>query len=100
MTWEGEERREKKPRYIPAITLGNILTIIGIIGACAGFFLRYNDRLLLVEAAQISANDRDTHFRREILQRLQDLQTDVRELRSTNGVRWSELPPSQYKRQR
>jgi hypothetical protein len=91
---------EKPPRYQPHITLGNILTILGIVGACVTFFLRYNDRLIMVEAAQVSAEQRDQQSRREILQRLQDLQTDVRELRQENGVRWRELPPSPFTRRR
>lgn len=93
-------KRERSPRYAPQVTLGNILTMIGMAGACLLFFLKYNDRLLMVEAAHISSEARDDQFRREILQRLQDLQTDVREIRSQNGVRWRELPPSLHRRDR
>jgi hypothetical protein len=98
-----EDRRiqpGKRPRYQPLITLGNLLTLLGMIAACFLFFLRYNDRLIMVEAAQMSSDQRDSEFRREILQRLQDLQTDVRELRSERGVRWKELPPSPFRRER
>jgi cell division protein FtsL len=84
---------EKRSRFSRQITLGNIISVLTIVSACGGFFLSYHDRLIRVEAAQLSSDRSDIEFRREILQRLADLQTDVRELRASNGVRWSELPP-------
>lgn len=89
---------ESKPRYNPQITLGNILTLVIICGGGFGFFLKYNDRLISVEAAQVSSDRMDHEFKREVLQKLQDLQSDVREIRQASGVRWRELPPSPYKR--
>jgi len=90
--------QDKQGRYPPYMTFGSILASLGLVGACFGFFLKYNDRLLIVEAAQTASDQRAQQTQREILQRLQDLQTDVRELRSENGVRWRELPPSPFKR--
>jgi hypothetical protein len=88
----------QKPEYKPQITLGNLLTILGVIASVVGFFMKYHDRLLIVEAAQISSSQREMEFKREVLQRLADLQVDVREIRQSNGVKWRELPPSPYNR--
>lgn len=89
---------QTRPKFVREISLGNMLSVLAIVGGVATFFLNYNDRLLKVEAAQTSADQRGQQFQREILQRLEDLQTDVRELRAENGVRWRELPPSPYRR--
>lgn len=91
-----EGGRRKPPRYVRSITLGNILTMLGMAVACVAFFLGYNERFIRVEAAQISAEQRDGQFRQQVLQRLSDLQTDVREIRAQNGVSFRELPPSRY----
>jgi len=64
------------------IGLGNILTIIIIIGAMFGFFLSYHDRLTLVESAQASNERRETAFQQYVREALGEIRQDVRELRS------------------
>lgn len=89
---EDEPKVNKPARYQPYITLGNILTVLGLATAGVTFFLSYHDRLMRVEAAQITSDHRDVEFKREVLQKLSDLQTDVREIRSSSGVTWRETP--------
>ena len=43
------------PRVDPTVTLGNLLTILTILGSAFGFFLGYHDRLIIVEKAQAHA---------------------------------------------
>jgi cell division protein FtsL len=64
------------------IGLGNILTIIIIIGSMFVFFLSYHDRLTLVESAQASNERRETAFQQYVREALSEIRQDVRELRN------------------
>lgn len=83
------------------LTIANVVAVIGILSGGFAFFLKYNDRLLLVEAAQVYEHKADQESDRRIERRLDEIATDMKELRreikEAAGVRWSELPPSPYR---
>jgi hypothetical protein len=64
------------------IGLGNVLTILIILGAMFGFFLSYHDRLTLVESAQAANEKRETAFQQYVREALSEIRQDVRELRA------------------
>ena len=39
----------RKPEYIPSITLGNILTIIVLLGSVVGIYVKHETRLTVLE---------------------------------------------------
>lgn len=95
------------PRFDKTITLGNILTIIALVGAALtlafgnpGDYIRVEARVTALEKADANAQQRMLEFRRDMQQGFADVRSDLRELRQATGVSWRELPPSPYRRER
>lgn len=89
------------------ITLGNILTMLGMAAAVAtlcfgspGDSIRVEARVTAVEKAIVIFQQGQLLFQTDVRQQLTDIRSDMREDRVQNGVRWRELPPSPYQREK
>lgn len=91
-------------RFDKTITLGNILTILSMVAAVVtlcygapGDAIRVEARVTALESANVMRDRSESQFQVGVINRLDNLQTDIRELRA-QGFKFSELPPSPYHR--
>lgn len=91
---------ERPKKFLPVITMGNVLTIVAMVGSTLtlafgnpGDYIRAEARITALENAAQASERRDLEFQRDVRQRLTDLGNDLREFRQSTGIKWSELPP-------
>lgn len=92
-------------RFDKTITLGNLLTTIGMALAALtlafgnpGDYIRVEARVTSLEKDSVARDRREVQFQQDVRQDLTDLKNDLRELRQeASHVRWSELPPSPFR---
>jgi hypothetical protein len=95
-------------RFDKTITLGHVITAGSVLVAVfvfaygsPGDLIQVKARVTALEVANVEGDKRELRFQADVRQDLTDVKSDLRELRAeirTAGVRWSELPPSRFKR--
>lgn len=69
------------PQFDKSISLGNVLTIIAIIGGLMTFGMQFENRITVIEEAQAATLYREAQFQAYVKEKLSEIREDVRELR-------------------